>query len=123
MGIEVGYHTTMEGDPAFAVNGLAWLLLMDFDTHFVTQGVEVISPQTGGPLLGAHGVAWTSPSSFADFWNVEDTGGFYGNWRFDGDEAVEPRGPLAMVAAAQYGDGRVRSEERRVGTEGIGRQW
>lgn len=107
MGLEVGYHTVMEGAPEYAVNGLAWLLLMDFAPHFVTQGVEVISPQTGGPILGPHGVAFSSASSFADFWDVEDTGGFYGNWRFDGDESIEPRGPLAMVAATEYGDGRV----------------
>lgn len=107
MGIEVGYHTLIDRSPEFAVNGMAWLMVWDFDPHFVTRGVDMISPQTGGPIFGDHGVAWTSPTSFADFWDEEDTGGFYGNWTFDGDEKLEPRGPLALVSAADYGDGRV----------------
>lgn len=107
MGMEMGYHTTVDEPPEYAVNGKAWLMLWDFDPHFVTRGVDMISPQTGGPILGEHGVAWTSKQSYGDYWDETDTGGFYGNWRFDGDESIEPRGPLAMVSAADYGDGRV----------------
>lgn len=107
MGIEAGYHTSVDFPPEFSVNGTGWLMLWDFDPHFVTQGVDMISPQTGGPLLGDYGVAWTSKNSFLDFWNEDETHGFYGNWSFDGDEELEPRGPTPMVAARDYGDGRV----------------
>jgi hypothetical protein len=107
MGIEIGYHTAVDYPPEFSVNGTAWLMLWDFDRHYVTRGVDMISPQTGGPIFGDYGVAWTSSRSFADYWDEEETHGFYGNWTFDGDAELEPRGPLAMVAARDYGDGRV----------------
>ncbi|MFW6058126.1 MAG: hypothetical protein ACOC9W_04645, partial [Persicimonas sp.] len=67
----------------------------------------VISMQTGAPILTEHGVAHSSDESFADYWDEDDDGGFYGNWKHDGDEELEPRGPLTAAAARNYGDGRV----------------
>lgn len=107
MGIEVGYHTVVEFSPEYAITGKAWLMLWDFYPHYVTGGVEMISPQTGGPLFGSHGIAFSSPQSLADYWDVSDEGGYYGNMIFDGDPELEPSGPLAMVAAREYGEGRV----------------
>lgn len=107
MDMEVGYHTLVEDSPAHTITGSAWLMLWDFDPHFITEGVEMISPQTGGPIFGDFGLAWTSDQSFADYWDEEEESGFYGNWRFDGDEILEPKGPLALVAAREYGEGRV----------------
>ena len=106
MDMEVGYHTVVDRSSA-ALVGAAWLMLWDFDPHFVTEGLEMISPQTGGPIFGDHGLAWSSEASFADYWNKEETSGFYGDFNQGEDKELEPGGPLAMVAAREYGKGRV----------------
>ncbi|MFW5968536.1 MAG: hypothetical protein ACOCV2_13515 [Persicimonas sp.] len=107
MDLEVGFHTLVDQGPEYSVAGNAWPLIFDFEPHPVTRGVEMISMQTGAPILTDHGIAHSSDESFADYWDEDDKGGFYGNWKHDGDEDLEPRGPLAAVAAREYGEGRV----------------
>lgn len=106
MGIEVLYHTAVDYPPDYSVAGLGWILVRDFVEHPVTAGINLISLQTGGPMEGG-GLAFTSERSFADFWNPEQESGHYGNWAWDGDESVEPRGPLSVYNAVEYGKGRV----------------
>jgi hypothetical protein len=107
MGIEVGYHTAIDYPPDHSVAGLAWIMVFDFDRHYLTRDVEMISLQTGAPVLGDHGIARLSERGFGDYWDPEDTSGYYGNWRFDGDPELEPQGRLPVVQAREYGDGRV----------------
>lgn len=107
MGIEVLYHTAVDYPPEYSVAGLAWVMAFDMSDHPITEDVEMISMQTGGALETDHGVTFTSERSFADLWNPDEPTGHYGNWTHDGDEEVEPRGPLPIVAARNFGEGRV----------------
>ncbi len=108
MGIEVLYSIAVDFPPEHSIAGLGWTLTDDFTDHPVAKDLHQISLQTGGPMQSdGGGVALTSDKSFADFWDPEDTGGYYGNWRFDGDESVEPKGPLEVVTAVNYGKGRI----------------
>jgi len=105
MGIEVGFHTALDSE---AVAGSAWTLVRNLDAHATNDGLELISFQTGGTLLTDQGTAFLSESAFGDFWDEDNDEGFYGNWTFDGDPEVEPQGAdIAVVAAAEYGQGRV----------------
>ena len=105
MGVDIDYSTVIEGDFEHAVGGGAWTKFRSFELHPVTDGVRVISFQTGGALLTDFGVAFSSPSSFVDFWDAtEETPGFYGNW---GQDSTEPSGPFPVVAAAEFGQGRL----------------
>ena len=107
MGIEVRYLTALDGAES-SVAGSAWILVRNLAEHPTNAGVELISFQTGGVLGGEAGTAFLSEAGFGDRWDEANTDGFYGNWQFDGDEAVEPRGAgVAVVAAAEYGAGRV----------------
>lgn len=106
MGVEILYHIAVDFPPEHSVAGLGWILVRDFAEHPVTEDLEMISLQTGGPMEGG-GVAFSSDKSFADLWDPEDDGGYYGNWTWDGDEEVEPRGPLEVHAAKEFGQGRV----------------
>ncbi len=106
MGIKVTYHTALDQSPQYAIPGGAWLKIQNWDTsHPVSQGLEIASFQTGGPVESEHGVGFLSDGGFGDFWieNPEDPG-FYGNWSRD---EGEPEGALPVVAAAQFGQGRV----------------
>lgn len=107
MGIQAFYHTAVDVPPTYSVGGSGWIMIRNFADHPVTAELDTISFQTGGPIDSEHGVAFTSDQSYADFWNEEESSGFYGNWKFDGDPELEPRGPLNAVAAAEYGKGRV----------------
>lgn len=107
MGIEVMYHTAVDYPPEHSISGRGWLMSFDFADHPVTEGLEMISFKTGGPLDTDYGVAFTSERSFADYWNEENTSGYYGNWTQGDDHDLEPSGPLSIVAAAEFGDGRV----------------
>jgi hypothetical protein len=107
MGIEVRYLTALDS-PDNAVAGTAWLLIRNLAEHPTNGGVDLISFQTGGVLGTAHGTAFLSERGFGDLWDESNGEGFYGNWQFDGDPAVEPQGAdLPVVAAAEYGAGRV----------------
>ena len=107
MGIEVLYNTILDLDSDHQIEGSAWIVSTDLSDHAINEGVELVSLQTGGPFRTEHGTAFTSDDGMADYWNPEQTHGFYGNWRFDGDETIEPRGRQAIMAAAEYGAGRV----------------
>ena len=104
MEIRVPYQTAVDYPPKHSVAGLGWLKVHNFERHPVTEGLRVVSPQTGAPLVTEHGIAFTSDRSFGDDWNPDDDEGFYGNWSRDDDE---PEGPLPFVAARQFGEGRV----------------
>ncbi len=104
MGIRVGYDTAVDYPPEYSVAGLAWIMVWDFDGDYLTRGVDMISMQTGAPLFSDYGIAHTSARSFADFWDKTDDTGYYGNWSYDDGEK---RGPLDVVAAREYGKGRV----------------
>lgn len=107
MGIQAYYHTAVDSPPTYSVGGSGWIMIRSFADHPVTKDLDIISFQTGGPIDSEHGVAFTSDTSFADLWDENETSGFYGNWKYDGDPVKEPQGPLNAVAAAQYGKGRV----------------
>lgn len=108
MGLEVLYHSALDFAPN-SVSGSGWIAITHMNQdHPVNQDIEMISFQTGGPVNKEHGISFLSEKGFADLWNEEKTDGFYGNWTFDGDESVEPKGSdVAVVAAATYGKGRV----------------
>lgn len=85
MGIEVTYHTATDQPPTHSVAGLGWTLTWDFAEHPVTAGLEMISLQTGGPMISeSGGLAFTSEASFADYWDKDAGGGLFGNWTWDG---------------------------------------
>ncbi len=107
MEIQAYYHTAVDFPPTYSVGGSGWIMIRNFSDHPVAQDLDMVSFQTGGPVDSKHGVAFTSEDSFADLWDEKETGGFYGNWKHDGDPVAEPRGPLNAVAAATYGKGRV----------------
>jgi hypothetical protein len=107
MGIEVGYHTATDSYPEHSVAGIAWVMAFDFDRHYLTRDVDMISLQTGAPIFGDHDIARLSEDSFADLWDESDNTGYYGNWRHDGDDEAEPRGRLPVAQAREYGEGRV----------------
>jgi len=89
MGIEVTYHTATDQPPTHSVAGLGWTLTWDFVPHPVTADLEMISLQTGGPMISkSGGLAFTSENSFADYWDPDAGGGLFGNWRWDGDQNI-----------------------------------
>lgn len=105
MGIEVGYHSALDSE---SVAGSAWILVRNLAEHPTNQGIDLISFQTGGTVLGPSGTAFLSQYGFGDYWDESNSEGFYGNWAHDGDEGLEPKGAdIAVVAAAEYGAGRV----------------
>lgn len=105
MGIEMLYHTALDSPPEYAVQGGAWIKIRHYLPHPVTKDVKVASYQTGGPFQTEHGVGFLSENGWGDFWiESEEEPGFYGNWR---KEEGEPTGPLPVVVAAEYGEGRV----------------
>lgn len=116
MGVEVLYHIATDVPPRYSVSGTAWIMARDFKEHPVTRNVDMISLQTGGPVRSDDsGVAFTSTCesapprgcSFADLWDPEDPGGYYGDWTWNGDLEEEPIGPLEVVSAHEYGEGRI----------------
>lgn len=86
-----------------------------FVEHPVTRNLEVVGMLTGGPISSDSGVVFSSSCesippedcSFADHWDADSGTGFYGDWSWNGDESVEPVGPLEFVTAHEYGDGRI----------------
>jgi len=103
-GIEVLFSTAVDSPPQYAINSF-WVKIRSFADHPVTDGVSVVSFQTGGPLVTDDGVAFLSNAGFSDDWiEAEANPGFYGNGRLD---PGEPSGPLPVVAATNFGEGRV----------------
>lgn len=109
LGLAVFKDTACDLMPDTLGTGNAWLAVTRFDEHPVTAGLECLGVQTGGPVDPKYGVAWTSPEAWADQWIAGPYGeeggpAFYGNWRRDEGETD---GPLAVVAALEYGKGRI----------------
>ena len=107
MGIEILFGTIADSPPTYSVEGSGWIKVLDFRKHPVTEGVKMISLQTGTAFQAKAGVAYSSKDSFSDFWDETDQHGFYGDWKYNGDPKKEPKGPLPVVVAAEYGKGRV----------------
>jgi hypothetical protein len=106
MGVEVMFHTAVDPNPN-TISGSGWIAITHHDAdHPINRDVELISFQTGGTLKTPHATSTLSEQGFADLWD-ESVDGFYGNWKHDGDDEVEPRGKIPVVAAASYGKGRV----------------
>ncbi len=109
MGIRVEYTIAVDYPPEYSVAGLGWIMAWNFTDHPVAADLEMVSLQTGGSMVTENqegAVALTSEESFADYWDPEDTGGYYGDWK-QTDEELEPSGPLEVVSAVEYGEGRV----------------
>ncbi len=107
MGIEILFGTMAELSPAHSIEGNGWIKVLDFRPHPITKGVKMLSLQTGTALKTKTGVAFSSKNSFSDFWNEKNKNFFHGDWKHNGDDKKEPRGPLPVVAATSYGKGRV----------------
>jgi hypothetical protein len=109
MGIEVTYHTALDKPPDNAILGWAWIKINNFLTgHPLTEGIEQASFLTGGIMSvsgDAESIAWTSEHGYGDFWDEDsDQISLTGNFRYD---EGEPKGHLPVIAAAEYGEGRV----------------
>jgi hypothetical protein len=103
MGVEVMYHTAVDSGPA-SVSGTGWIAITDHKRpHPINDGVQLISFQTGGTIKTEQWSSRLSPQGFADLWDPK-TDGHYGNWTHDKDE---PKGQIPVVAAAEYGQGRI----------------
>ena len=109
MGIRMMYHTAVDYPPFYSVAGLGWIMMFDFAAHPINEDVEMISFKTGGPVESDDpddNLAFTSPRSFADYWDESNDFGFYGTWSQGDDTELEPSGPLSVAAATEYGKGR-----------------
>ncbi len=102
-GIEIRYEIAVDVSP-HTVSGLGWILLTDLTDHPVNRDLVEYSFQTGGPVDGPGGIAFTSPGGWGDKWDPDMKEGYYGNWTKDPDEQT---GPQAVVQAVEYGQGRV----------------
>ncbi|MDA3863239.1 MAG: hypothetical protein PF689_05150 [Deltaproteobacteria bacterium] len=102
-GIEIRYEIAVDVFP-HSVAGLGWILVQDLKEHPVNEDLIEYSLQTGGPLDGPGGIGYTSEDGWGDLWDPEMKEGFYGNWSKDPDESW---GPLSVIQAVQYGEGRV----------------
>jgi hypothetical protein len=109
MGLEITYHSSLDTG-ANSVSGLGWIAIDNLEEHPTNSGVDMISFQTGGVVQpvadGAMATARTSERGYGDLWIESNGGGFYGDWRHTDDE-LEPKGNVPVVAAAEYGEGRV----------------
>jgi hypothetical protein len=109
MGIEVTYHTALDKPPDNAILGWAWIKINNFLAgHPLTEGIDQASFLTGGIMSvsdGAKAIGWTSEDGYGDFWNEDSTHvSLTGNFSYD---EGEPKGNLPVIAAAEYGEGRV----------------
>jgi hypothetical protein len=106
MGVEVMYNSAIDSGAA-SVSGTGWIAITHHrEGHPVNDGIKLISFQTGGTLKTEQWSSTLSDNGFADLWNPE-TDGFYGDWAQGEDQVKEPRGRIPVVAAAEYGAGRV----------------
>jgi hypothetical protein len=81
-----------------------WIAFADFTKHPVTEGVSDYSFYNGCSLDTEYGVIWSSNQSWSDRFNPKAAPIHNGNKRRDNGE--QP-GPLAGVAAFEFGKGRV----------------
>jgi hypothetical protein len=114
--LETYLDTACDEPPHTLGTGNAWISITDFRSHPVTEGVECIGIQTGGPVDFPSAVAFTSEKSWHDRWNCgpylanfnvsenKYDAGYYGNFTLDEDEKS---GPMGVVAAKELGEGRI----------------
>ena len=89
--------------------GNAWVFLSSFREHPITRGLERIAFQSGGCVDSRYGIVHSSNRSWADWANIPTYGdsnspGFYGDFQ---QQPIERTGPLAAVAAKEFGSGRI----------------
>ncbi len=109
LGIRSYVDTACDVPPHVLGQGNGWVVVTDFDTHPVTQGLTCIAQQTGGVVDSRYAVARTSESSWADAWKpgayLEDVSpGLFGDFNRSDDEEG---GPLGVVLARETGLGRI----------------
>lgn len=107
--LETHFVTACDVAPHTLGTGNGWIAVSDFKPHPITQNLRAIGIQSGGTTDARFGLAWTSPQSWGDFWQIKPYGettdlGFYGNWKKD---ETEKNGPLAVVSAKDFGKGRI----------------
>ena len=107
--IESRTHTACDVAPHTLGSGNTWLAVEMFREHPVTIGLQCLGIQTGGCVDPLFAVALTSDRSWADHWSTDSYGekngpGFCGNFCRDSDEEG---GPLGVVMAKQFGQGRI----------------
>lgn len=118
-GVQVPFCTAVDAVPQHAMQRGMWVKVRSFRQHPVTRGVESILMLAGVPLASKDGVAFLSPVGFADVWWPENPEpGSMGNLHYD---EGEPRGPLPVVVAGDYGHGRfvVLGDENMLGNSRI----
>ena len=101
--------TACEHAPYTLGQGGGWILIESFGEHPIVSGIKHVGIQTGGTVDARFAVAWTSPTSWADRGRVPMYGegkdmGFTGDFHQQPDE---PNGPLPVLAAKEFGAGRI----------------
>ena len=102
-------ETACETPPGALSQGAGWILVDAFGDHPMVKGIEHVGIQTGGTVDERFGVAWTSRTSWGDVGRIPMYGegkgmGFLGNFQKDPEER---QGPLPVVAAKEFGAGRI----------------
>ncbi len=109
LGLATFTDAACDEPPCTLGSGNGWIAVRRFVKHPVTIGLECIAPQTGGCVDPRFAVAWTSDRAWADAWTIAPFGegsspGFFGNF---GRDPGERSGPLGVVAAKEFGKGRI----------------
>lgn len=109
LGLQLHHDLACERPPLTLSDGNAWLNIETFGDHPVVRGLRNVGLLSGGTVDERHGIAWTSPQSWADEARIPAFGegatpGFFGDYR---QQPAERRGPLAVIAAKPIGQGRV----------------
>ncbi|MFY7894269.1 MAG: hypothetical protein ACOVOJ_16360 [Pirellula sp.] len=107
--IKLTSQTACEMPPQTLAQGAGWILVESFRNHPILSNIKNIGIQTGGTVDDRYGIAWTSPASWGDEAHIPMYGegkdmGFTGNFFQD---PSEPSGPLPVVAAKEFGAGRI----------------
>jgi len=107
--LELTSELLCDRPPHTAGPGNAWVFLSSFREHPITRGLERIAFQSGGCVDSRHGIIHSSNRSWGDWANIPTYGesnspGFYGDFQ---QQPIERTGPLAAVAAKEYGNGRI----------------
>ncbi len=100
--IEARYDSICE--PNGTVDSRDWVRIADFAEHPITAGLEEIYFYNGCSFDTPHAIAWSSAESWSDAW-IEDDPPIQNGDNLRGPE--ELGGPLAALAALEYGEGRI----------------
>jgi hypothetical protein len=107
--IQLTSQTACERPPRTLAQGSGWIVVESFRNHPILNQIKHLGVQTGGTVDSRYGIAWTSPTSWGDEAHVPMYGegknlGFLGNFFQDPNE---PDGPVPIVAAKEFGAGRI----------------